>query len=491
MKLFNKKIVNDSAFLTAAGYLNQFFHFIRGFIIARLLDPTLFGYLSGVRLVLRFTPQMHFGALHGMTRDMSIYKGANNKENFQTSKNNGISLIIIFSASIVLGIVIYTFFVQEKYNPYTIWGIRVFAIAAFIQQSISICRALLRVDYRFIEISTAEIILGFSSLILAIVLVIYIGFYGAILSFLIAHLLSLSYLVKKTKFDFKFELNKKILRKLLLVGAPISFIYFNRDMLRILDRLMIIYFLSVKQLGYYAIAIPFFTLITNIPASISYIMYPKMLEVYGRSDEEISSTKRYFKIPTQLNAVIIAFVIGMLFLAIKYILFYLLPRYMASVNVVRILSFAVFFNSLSLLAIRVLITQKSFKILFIFQGISIFTNIFLNYILIKMGYGIKGVAVATGISYFIYSFLTLHYTLSQFYQGLFKIMMNHLKLYWPVLYVGLILLGINSIKFFHADVIRGLSTDIIQLTINLFVFSLLTIPLFILTNRSLIKAIKA
>lgn len=491
MKLFNKKIVNDSAFLTAAGYLNQFFHFIRGFLIARLLDPTLFGYLSGARLISQLTPQMHFGALHGMSRDLSIYKGANDKENFQMTKNNGISLIVIFSTSIVLGIIIYTFFVQAKYSPYTIWGIRVFAIVAFIQQSISICHALLRVDYRFIEISTSEIILGFSSLILAVLLVIWIGFYGAILSFFIAHLLSLGYLTKKIRFNFIFKLNKPIVKRLLSVGAPISFFYFNAEILGGLDKLMIISFLSMKQLGYYAIAFPFFTLITRIPRSISYIVYPKMLEAYGSSNKEIRSIKRYFEIPIQLNAVFIAFAIGMLFLSIKYIFFYLLPRYTEAITVAKILSFAIFFSSLRMLSNRVLITQKSFKVLFIVQGIAIVANILLNFTLIKMGYGIKGVAIATGISYIISCFLSLHYTLSQFYKSLFKILINQLKLYWPILYVGLILLGMSSIKFFHADVIRGLSTDIIQLTINLFVFSLFTIPLFILINRKLIKKIMA
>lgn len=225
MKLFNKKIVNDSAFLSVAGYLNQFFSFIRGFIVARLLDPTLFGYLSGARLILQLTPQMHLGALHGMTRELSIYKGANDKENFQSAKNSGISLIIIFSTAIVLGIIIYTFFVQAKYSPYTIWGIRVFAIVAFIQQLISIFHALLRADYRFVEISTSGIILGFSSLFLAVLLVKWFGFYGAILSFFIAHLLPLGYLAKKIRFNFKFEINKPIVKKLLLIGAPISFFF--------------------------------------------------------------------------------------------------------------------------------------------------------------------------------------------------------------------------------------------------------------------------
>lgn len=487
--LIKKKIIRDSAFLSSAGYLNQFLFFIRGFIIARLLDPTLFGYLSGTRLILQFTSQMHFGVLHGMTREFSIYKGANDIENFQKVKNNGISLIAIFSAFIVLAIIIYTFCVQDKYSPYTIWGIRIFALIAFTQQSINICHAFLRVDYHFTEISTSQVVLGFSSLILAVALILWIGFYGAPLSFLIGILLSLSYLVKKIRFDFKLDIDKEKTRNLLLVGAPISFFYFNGEILNGLDKLMIINFLNVEQLGFYAIAFPFLALLTKIPHSISYIVYPKMLEAYGSNSGEIDSTKKYFEIPTQVNACIVSFSIGILFFCIKYLFFYLLPRYTEAVSVVRILSFATFFSTISIIAIRVLITQKSYKILFIFQGIGMLANILLNYTLIKMGYGIRGVALATGISYITYSFLVLHFTLSQFYQEFFKILINQLKCYWPILYVGLCLLIMTSINSFHVDAIRGLEKDIYQLIINLFTFSLFTAPLFIITNRKTIKAI--
>jgi O-antigen/teichoic acid export membrane protein len=254
---------------------------------------------------------------------------------------------------------------------------------------------------------------------------------------------------------------------------------------------MIISFLSAKQLGYYAVAFPFFTLLTRTTHSISYIVYPKMLEAYGSSLGEIGSTKRYFEIPSQVNACFVAFGIGLLFLSVKYIIFYLLPQYMEAIPVARILSFAIYFSSLRMLANRVLITHKSYKILFIFYGVAIFANILLNFMLIKMGYGIIGVAAATGISYVISCSLSLHYTLSQFYKGLFEIMANQLKLYWPILYVGLILLSLTKMKYFHVDVIRGLSADILQLAISFLVFSLLTIPLFILANRKLIKKIMA
>jgi len=487
MRLFKKKIINDSAFLSAARYLEQFLQFTRGFIIARLLDPTLFGYLSGVRLLLRFTPQMHLGALHGMTRDLSIYKGAVDNNNFEESKNNAISFITIVSAFIVLGIIVYTFFVHDKYTPYTIWGIRVFAIVAFIQQLISICHALLRVEYRFTNISISQIILGISSLALAVILVIWIGFYGAILSFFIAHLLSLAYLLKKIRFNFMFELNKTLIKKLISVGAPISFFYFNSRILGGLDKLMIISFLSVKELGYYAIAFPFFDLITRIPLSVSYIAYPKMLEAYGSNDSDIKSTQRYFQIPTEINSAIIAIGIGILFFCIKYIFFYLLPRYVEAIIVTKILLLAIFFSGVSMLAVRVLVTQGSFKILFVFQGAAILSNIILNYTSIKMGYGIRGVATATSISYIMYSFLVLHRTLSEFYEGFSNILIHQLRLYWPILYVGLILFSMSSINYFHVDAIRGLRVDMLQLMINLVVFLILTVPLFVLMKREILR----
>jgi len=487
MRFFKKKLAKDAAVLSSAGYLNQVFHFARGFIIARLLDPTLFGYLSGTRLILEYLPVIQFGALPGMSRYLSIYKGAEDKEKFLRTSRSGISITILLTAMVTLGIIIYTFFVQDTYSPYTIWGIRVFALAAFVQQMISICQALLRVDYHFSDISISNILLGFSSLILAIVLVLWIGLYGAILSFLIAHILSLIYLTTKVHFEFKFDLNRSALKKIFSIGFPISLVFINMQILNGLDRIMILKFLTVKQLGYYAIAFPFFRLLTMIPHSLSYITFPKMLEAYGSSLREIKSTKRYFEIPTQVNSFIIAAAIGMLFLSIKYIFHYLLPQYTDAVMVSRILVFTVFFSGINMLARPVLITDKRFKALFFFQGIAILINICLNYTLIKLGYGINGVAVATALASFIYSFLILHYTLSMYYQGFFVILFKQIKLYWPIFYTGLLLLIIFYVRCFNTDIIRGIGIDIFYLAINISVFSLLTVPLFIFLNRRTIK----
>ena len=70
--IFPKKIVRDSALFTCAGYLNHLLSFIRGFVVAKVLGPTLYGYLTGTRLVLMITGQSSFGALHGMTKLFSL-----------------------------------------------------------------------------------------------------------------------------------------------------------------------------------------------------------------------------------------------------------------------------------------------------------------------------------------------------------------------------------------------------------------------------------
>lgn len=486
-KLSQKKIVKDSILLSGAGYLSHFLSFARGVIIARLLGPTLFGYLSGARLVLQLSPQMHMGALHGMSRYLSIYKGAGDRKQYEAIADNGISLITLFSASIVFCVILYTYFIEGQYSLYTIWGIRLFAVVAFLQQMINITHAFLRANYQFKTISISQVIFGWSNLILAIAFVLWFGLYGAIASFLIANLISLAYLLRKTEFAFKLDLDRETIKKLLFIGAPISLFFFNEAILNSLDKFMIIKFLSVEQLGVYSIAFPFFSVVEIIPASISYIMYPKMLQAYGSSSGDITSTKRYFEIPTKVIAVFVAYVIGILFISIKYIFFYLLPRYGEAAIIAKILCFSIFFSSISMLAVRVLITRRNYRVLMAFQGIAIFANAVLNYMFIRMGYGISGVALATGASFIIYSVFILQHTLGQYYHTRLGTCAKQLKLFWPILYVGLILFLLSTVNLFHLDVIRSFKLDMIQLTTNIAFFSLLTVPLFYVSIMREIK----
>ena len=85
--------------------------------------------------------------------------------------------------------------------------------------------------------------------------------------------------------------------------------------------------------------------------------------------------------------------IGLVFLIVPILIYYLLPQYVPGITPVKIIVCAVFFFSLVGAATNFLITvNKERKILFI-QAFAILFAAVLNYFAIMRGYGIIGVAV--------------------------------------------------------------------------------------------------
>jgi len=350
-----------------------------------------------------------------------------------------------------------------------------------------ICHALMRVESLFNRISISQILKGVSSLILAIILIIYFGFYGALVATLCSSTVPLWYLGKGMNIDFKFKIDKERIKALFLTGVPISLIFFNSDIFHSLDRILIVKYLNVTQLGYYSLALSVMTMVQNIPSSISYIIYPKMLEVYGKSDRDILSIQRYFNISSQINSIIIAATVGFLVVSIEFAIYYLLSRYIEAVDVVIILSFSTFFMGVEMISVRTLLTEKNFMILTIFQIIGMVLNLLLNIILIKMGYGIEGVAIGTSVAYVIYSSIVYYYTMSKFTKNIYQILINFTKVYWPILWVGIILVTMNKINIFNMDFSRTLWINMGQLVVKILIYFLLTIPLFLMVIKKILK----
>ena len=490
IKLLQKKIVQDAAFLSSAGYANQFFQFVRGFIVAKLLDPTLFGYLSGARLVLQLTSQMHMGALHGLSRYLSLQRDGKEGYQYRQDVNGGITFILGISAVITLAIIIYTFFVAHKYNPYTIWGVRVFAVVSFVKQCISIYHALFRAEYDFTRIGISQLIIGGGTLVLSVIFIMLFGLYGAIGSFLSANILSLLYLYyKNNNFQLTIDYNPAIIKQFVLVGAPISFFYFNNTVLHALDKIIISNFLDVKQLGYYAIALPFFNLISKVPSSITYIIYPKMLEAYGKGGRDILQTRKYFQAPTLLNSIFVSYSIAILYFFVEFIFAYALPRYESAVPVVKILSLAIYFNCLAAVATRVLVTKKSYKVLFVLQVIAMLSNLALNLVFIHFGAGIQGVAWATGLAYILQSSMLLSLVIREYYDDPFKVVSNYLSLMFPLLLTVLLVVSMESVSFFQFKITHDMWADFFHVMVNSIAFTCVVAPIYFLFGRKIVQEI--
>jgi O-antigen/teichoic acid export membrane protein len=172
-----------------------------------------------------------------------------------------------------------------------------------------------------------------------------------------------------------------------------------------------------------------------------------------------------------------SFSIGLLFISTKYLIFYLLPKYVESIFVIKILIFSVYFTSINQIAIRIIFASGRPQILIFLQIFAILINLILNFLFIKKGLGITGVAVATSLAYFFYSICVTHYILSKLYDNFFYSVQKQIKLYLPLIYCIVVLLLINFLPEVDMNITKNFLKDSVILLEKIFIMLIFYSPI--------------
>ncbi|MDA8165868.1 MAG: oligosaccharide flippase family protein [Desulfobacteraceae bacterium] len=487
--VLKNKLISDVTVTTTVFFLNRSISFLRGFVVARLLNPSLYGYFSGLSLIFLYNAQGHLGILHGLNRSLSIARGEKNDGAYESVKNNAITAIAILSVLISAGIILFSILKSGEYDSRIIWGMRVYAVVAAMYHFEYLYHSFLRADHRFREINASRMIFAISNLLLVVVLAKMFSFYGVIAALAASMVLEITFLLYRVRLRPRFALDFSLIKHLIATGAPVSFAFLIEMFMNSVDRLMIIKFLDSEQLGYYGIAATFsLELLLRIPEIITYVIYPRILEKYGQT-RNAADLLSYFQAPSIMIGCIMAVIIGLMFLSVDFIISTLLPRYTAAIMVTKILVFSTYFLSINQVAVRIIMTINKTRPLLVLQIAAILCNVILNYITISHGYGINGVAVSTGISLFLYSAAITHTALKMISIGFFESVKKQAGLYLPFGYSLLALLLVEQFR----TVLVSFPYEILTVFFNIFFFVVMISPMawYLIRAEELRKFLKA
>ena len=119
---------------------------------------------------------------------------------------------------------------------------------------------------------------------------------------------------------------------------------------------------------------------------------------------------------------------------------------------------------------------------------SVALNFIINYSLIRLGMGIEGVAIGTGLSYFVFCTTLLWYTMKQYKSTFEEYIKFFIMIYAPFAYSLFLIITIDHLfSFCHV----GFWTDLKFTIIGLIVFALFysAILFFIRKNSAFVKLI--
>lgn len=467
--------IKNIFFYSSSAYFSQGITLVSGIFIAKVLGPERFGEWNILLLILSYGAYLDLGVISAVGRDLPFYLG-----NGDTQKSyliDGAARYVTFFSSIIASIILISFSFLYNDSSNLIFGIRIMAFVLILQQVYTYHRIILRSYEKFGELSLQQFLFSLSSAILAVFLVVYGGYKGRLLALILAHCLIIIFALYRNpwrKVNFpKYELVLSLIK----IGFPILITGLIITLLNTVDRLIANTFLDKMQVGFMGLSLMLVSVISLIPAAVSQVLLPRINFKFGIAQKDTSVLKSLILTPPIILSNLLPILIGTLFLILPYVVKTFLPEYIPATLSARIVVLGIYFYGILGSTDNFLITTGRLKIYALFGIIALFFNISIDFIFIKYGYGINGIAFGgTVLTYFLYSSLLIGYAANHFFVFLNEFASYFIKLWLPFVYMLFVLIFVDYflIKLFP---FLGLFNSMFFLILKLFIYWIACIPL--------------
>ncbi|MDP8298866.1 MAG: oligosaccharide flippase family protein [Candidatus Tantalella remota] len=467
------RILKDSTIYTVSTIVAQFIGVATSIATRRLLTPEMMGIWATFLVILNYALFAHLGIFTAVGVRIPYLRGKNEHGEISAIRDTAFTFAAIISVLMMAVLFIASFFFVGKVELYVIFGIRMTALIVAATIFYNFYTVMLRADKEFSLLSRALVFNSLAMLVFVATLTYFFGLRGIYCAAFLATLISWLYVRSRT--GYKMRLNFRLPKafELSKVGLPILIVGIAYTILISVDKIMIIKMIGAKELGFYSIAILAFTYTNTFPKLFGIVIFPNMQEAFGETDSR-EHILGYVKQPALLMAYVFPALLAAAYFAIPVLVQYLLPRYIPGIMSMRILLTGCFFISLAPLAQNFAIAINKQTVLIPITVAAAGLGMGLNYAMIKMGYGINGVALGTSIAYFIYFAVVFYYALVHC-EGWGKICDFFLRVIAPLVYAVILIVGIEY--FIRAG------NDTMKILAQAAVFYILYAPVLWYINR--------
>lgn len=485
------RILKDIFSYSSSSYVSQGIGLVSGLIIASKLGPEDYGIYNAVTLVLGYAAYSELGVLSTMSRDLPYHKGQNDIQ--KSMEVEGAARYMTFIGAILASIIVLIISIFSNISPKMAFGLRIMAFIVVLQQLYTYHRTILRCNNNFKELSQQQIILSLITAFFAILLVQYGGFKGRMFAALIAQFLIFVYAIYRNPWKETSKFNLAFIFESMKMGIPILASGFIISLVTSIDRLMVITFMDATYLGYYGLSIMLISIISLIPAMASQVLYPRISYHFGESGQNVEKLRFYVLKPPIILSALLPFIIGPIILSLPFIIKLFLPEYIPGISAARIVVLGIYFYGILGLTDYFLVTTGKLKLYALFGTIALIFNIVFDYIFIKIGFGIEGIAFSgTLLTYFVYSSIVIGYAISFYKKSAHSILLYFLKLWLPFLYMTILIWSIEFIfEYLLINILLRFSLFAVILKLLIYVFACIPFKYIIAKETNLDLSFKS
>lgn len=476
-------IVKDATKFTISGYLSSICNLVSATIVRRILDPFFMGIYSELMLIFDYAKYSNLGMLDALDRQIPYYNGKNDIQSTEEAKDIGGSFTLFVSLIGALAISGYSLIFASRLSRDFASGLYVIALMLVIQAAATFYVTVVRAHHLFGPLSRYVIFVAVFDILFKALLGAIFGLQGILWATVATLSIGAAYLYLKAGIGVKIIgiISVYKVKMLLGIGFPLLLSSFAFMVLRSVDRLAIIAFLTSEDLGLYSIAVMAHSFVFQLPNLIYTVLFPRFYEAFGNT-EEIGKLKGFLEKPTMAFAYVFPALIGASVIMLPLFINYVLPKYTAGILPASILLFGTFFISITNMSGYLLVAVGKQKVLVIIGGFCVLISAVLNTISIKVfNSGIGGVAFATSLAYFLYSLILIGYAMGHYVtRSIYERIKFFAEIYLPLVWVIAVL---SILRIFFRYGFRDIGSDMLKVSFELAVFFALLLPLFLRANR--------
>lgn len=375
---------------------------IKGFIIPKLLSPTLYGLYSSLNIALRYGQYADCGMAHNLAKRLPAVFAQDGESGFKNEFRDGLSLAIISTSVVALVLAASSLFQNGQNAWFYRIALPITAFTIVIQNLGNIFGTAVSSREWYKTLSLGGIGLSLLGTSLSICFLVTFGIFGLLASLGVTHAVILVYYLTKVKFPGLRLLALSRIKVLLSSGGILLILSLAELIMTTVDQLFILGFFTKKEFGLYALGLFFLTTLLSVSGFFLTIIRPQMMRYIATGELKNAHQIMNQALSSYLAIVVILISVGLpLFYCFVH---WYLPTFADGMPVYFLITGMALVRGPVLLFQPYFIARNETNVIIRFYFCAIALGSILNLIVISMGGGLEEILLASIIAY---SFLTI------------------------------------------------------------------------------------
>lgn len=402
------RLVRDTVLVGSGSVLCQVLGTLTAVALRMIMEPALIGVWSGLRVFLGYGNFAGLGASKAAAREIAYESARGNRAATERATSVAFTINTLTSALYMLGLFAAAAWLRATSTRPLVdyWASGLVATGVFVLLS-RYSTFLISVLWALQEFGrTTRLALFEAALTLVVTCagVWFWGLYGLFVGTMVVMLGGIAYLHVGGGVRLRLSWDWPETKRLVAIGAPILAGGLALTVFRSVDKLMILAYLPDGEhaLGCYSIGLMAAGALTSLANVIGVVSYPRYQVRYGETGDPREVARLALRL-TEASSAVLSVVFLLAALAGPPLLAWLLPAYRPGLPALLVLLPGTLLLSLSRPACHHLITVGRQHLTVAVLLAAVLVAIASNYVALRFGAGITGVAVASTASYSVYA----------------------------------------------------------------------------------------